>query len=289
MNPPAIIADFECKCGEGPLWHPEENRLYWVDIPRGRLFRYDCASGQSECCFESAKELGGFTLQHDGSLLLFFENGAVRAWRDGIVGTVLEKIPDERETRFNDVAADPEGRVFCGTMPTTERGGRLYRLDTDGALTLLLEGLGCPNGIGFTPDLKRMYFTDSGAQTIWLFDYDRASGAIENQRVFLRQPEGGGSPDGMTVDAEGCVWSAIWGGGCIIRVTPAGGEIERFHVPAQKASSVTFGGADYSDLYITTAGGDERITEGAGAGALFCMRPGVCGIPEFRSRVNTPG
>lgn len=281
---PQTIADYECECGEGPLWHPFEKRLYWVDIPKGRLFRYDPAAGGHEQCLEG-EELGGFTIQADGSLLLFLARGAVRIWRDGELTTVIEDIPDEVETRFNDVIADPAGRVYCGTMPTPNRLGRLYRLDTDGTLTMLLEDVGCSNGMGFTPDRKRMYHTDSPARTIYLFDYDRVTGGLSGRREFVSIPEGQGVPDGMTVDAEGCVWSAIWDGGCLIRFTPDGREDRRIAFPAKKVSSVTFGGDDYSDMYVTTAGGNKKETEGAGAGALFRVRTGIRGVPEFLSGV----
>jgi D-xylono/L-arabinono-1,4-lactonase len=282
---PELIADYACVTGEGPLWHAAEQRLYWVDIPNGRLFRYHPASGAHEMCFEG-RQLGGFTIQADGALLLFMDRGTVMLWRDGAFTTVIEEIADERATRFNDVFADPIGRVFCGTMPTEERPGRLYRLDTNGALTMILDGIGCSNGVGLTPDHKNLYYTDTAAREIYLFDYDRASGAIGNQRLFAITPPEEGLPDGMTVDAQGYVWSARWDGGCLVRYTPAGVLERRISFPAKKVSSVTFGGPDYTDMYITTAGGDDKPTEGAGAGALFRLNLGIQGVPEFMSRVG---
>jgi sugar lactone lactonase YvrE len=287
---PELIADYGCVTGEGPLWHPGQQRLYWCDIPRGRLYRYDPATGEHEMCHEG-EVLGGFTIQADGALLLFGTRGAVRIWREGELTTVIDEIPEERETRFNDVIADPVGRVFCGTMPTGERLGRLYRLDPDGTLTRVLEGVGCSNGMGFTPDEKGMYYTDSARREIYLFDYDRESGEIANRRVFVRIPEGEGVPDGMTVDAEGTVWSARWGGGCLVRYgrvdgEQAASEVQRIPFPAKKVSSVTFGGPDYGDIYVTTAGGDRKEEEGAGAGALFRLRLGIQGVPEFYSRIG---
>ena len=220
-----------------------------------------------------------------GSLLLFMARGAVKTWREGVWGAVIDEIPDEAESRFNDVIADPQGRVYCGTMATEDRLGRLYKLESDGTLEMVLEGVGCSNGLGFTPDRKQMYYTDSPKREIYLFDYDEATGAIENQRVFVRLPEGGGVPDGMTVDAEGCVWSAIGDGGCLVQFTPDGKEERRVAFPAKKVSCVTFGGRDYTDMYVTTAGGGNKREEGAGAGALFRVNLGIAGVPEFRSRV----
>jgi D-xylonolactonase len=230
--------------------------------------------------------VGGFTIQADGKLLLFMERGAIRTWKNGFQETIVPEIPEERNSRFNDVIADPEGRVFCGTMPTRERLGRLYRLDPDGSLRIVVEGVGISNGMGFTPDLKHMYYTDSRARTIYLYDYDRASGEISNPRVFVTVPEGEGVPDGMTVDAEGYVWSARWDGGCVVRYAPDGTEVMRIPFPAKKVSCPTFGGEDYRDLYVTTAGGQNKAEEGEGAGALFCVKVGVQGVPEFRSRIG---
>lgn len=281
---PEMIADYECVCAEGPLWHAVERRLYWVDIPTGSLFRYEPETGQHERCLEGSA-LGGFTIQADGALLLFMDKGAIRLWRDGALTTLREDIPEERGSRFNDVFADPEGRVFCGTMPSPQGPGRLYRLDLDGTLTCVLEGIGCSNGMGLAPGLERLYYTDSAKREIYLFDYDRATGALSNQRLFVRTPEGEGAPDGMTVDAEGCVWTAKWDGGCLVRYTPDGREERRIAFPAKKVSSVTFGGPDYTDIYVTTAGGDNKGENGPGAGALFRVRAGVKGVPEFLSRI----
>lgn len=282
---PELIADYQCVTGEGPLWHPTEQRVYWADIPQGRLFRYDPKTGQHEQCY-SGDVVGGFTIQDDGALLLFMARGAVKIWRDGQLETILEDIPDERTTRFNDVFADPEGRVYCGTMPTQDRLGRLYRLDPDRTLTLLLEGIGTSNGMGLTLDRKQLYYTDSGAKKIYLFDYDRSSGAIGNQRVFKDSNDEEGVPDGMTVDAEGYVWSARWDGYRLTRYAPDGSEDRRILFPAKKVSSVIFGGPDYMDMYVTTAGGQDKAENGPGAGALFRLRLGIQGLPEFPSRIR---
>jgi D-xylonolactonase len=283
---PELIADYECHTGENPLWHPLERRVYWTDIPRGRLFRYDPATGQHEQCY-SGVPVGGFTVQADGALLLFMARGAIATWRDGRLDTIVEEIPDERESRFNDVIADPAGRVFCGTMPTPARRGRLYRLDTDASLHVVLEGVGISNGMGFTLDRQHLYHTDSIAHRIDLFDYDEQTGALSNRRVWLRLPENGGEPDGLTVDAQGYVWSARWDGSALYRYAPDGIEDRRIEFPARKVSSVTFGGDDLSDLYVTTAlDGGVKTDEGAGAGALFRLRPGIRGLPEFFSRIK---
>jgi len=283
---PKLIADHACHTGEGPLWHPDERRVYWVDIPPGRLFRYEPATGRHELCYDAGEAIGGFTIQADGALLLFMARGAIRTWREGQLATVIDNIRGEEESRFNDVIADPEGRVFCGTMSSPGGKGRLYRLDRDGSLTVVVENVGTSNGMGFTPDGAGMYYIDTPTHEVSLFDYDRATGAISNRRVAVRTPEDEGGPDGMTVDAEGYLWVAKWGGSCAVRYAPDGREHSRIAFPAKKVSCVTFGGADYADMYVTTAGGHIKETDGEHAGALFRVRPPVGGVPEFRSRIG---
>ena len=282
---PRLVADYACQTGEGPLWHPLEQRLYWVDIPRGRLFRYDPATGDAEQCVEG-EPIGGFTIQENGDLLLFMARGAIRLWRDGFVGTIVEEIPEESNSRFNDVIADPAGRVFCGTMTGPDKPGTLYRLDTDGSLHVVLEDLGCPNGMGFTADRRHMYFTDSGARTIWRFGYDEASGAMSDQQLFAQTGQDEGTPDGMTVDAADHIWSARWGGSCLVRYSPNGEVVDRINLSARKVSSVTFAGPNLDVMYVTTAGGDDKPQEGIGAGALFEIAAEVPGRTEFYSSIH---
>jgi D-xylonolactonase len=281
-----LIADYNCVVGEGPLWHPQEKLLYWIDIETGRMFRYDPRTGNHEKCYEGDL-IGGFTIQANGALLLFGAKGSIRTWHRGRISTLIKEIPAERDSRFNDVIADPSGAVFCGTMSSESHAGRLYRLDTSGELSKVLEGIGTSNGMGFTPDEEQMYYTDTRAREIYRFNYDVWSGSITHRQVFLHlEEEEKGGPDGMTVDAEGYVWSARWGGGCVVRYTPEGEEDMRIEFPAVKVSSVTFGGEDYTDIYVTTAGGDNKAENGPGAGALFHLNLGIEGKPEFLSKVR---
>jgi D-xylono/L-arabinono-1,4-lactonase len=285
---PKVIVNVDCATGEGPLWHPDEKLLYWVDIPNGRLYRYDPVTGEYELCFEGPA-IGGFTLQEDGALLLFMAKGAIAIWREGQeLEYIVHEIPEERTTRFNDVIADPAGRVFCGTMPAGERAAHLYRLDTDGTLTLILDDVALSNGMGFTPDRTQMYYTDTRKQTIWLFDYDEATGGLSNQRPFDIVPvePGEGHPDGMTVDAAGTVWSARWDGHCLVQYDTEGRELQRITFPVPKVSCVIFGGDDYTDMYVTTASVGNRAQDGPLAGSLFHLNLGIRGVPEFRSKVQ---
>ena len=292
-----IVTDFACVWGEGPLWHAQERRLYWTDISAGRLYWYDPAAHRHERCYEG-RPVGGFTIQADGALLLFRDRGNVVIWRGGrVVDTIVDEIPDEVDTRFNDVFADPVGRVYCGTMPAKDHPARLYRLDPDCSLALLLDGIGLSNGMGLTPDGKGLYFTDSDTRHIYRFDYDRATGELSNQRLFVETPEDEGVPDGMTVDATGDVWSARCGGSGVFRYGPDGQLKQKIELPAKSITCVTFApapgsgpgqgdGEVYNDLYISSGGGDDKSTHSEAAGALFRVRPGVSGRGEHLSRVG---
>lgn len=276
-----LLAQYHCRTGEGPLWHPGEERLYWVDIPDGELYRYDPESGDHELCHEGER-IGGFTIQKNGDLLLFGDGGSIRSWHDGIKTVLVSEIPKDADSRFNDVIAGPNGRVYCGTM-----SGRLYKLDTDGTLTTLLQNVDTPNGFGFTPDREQLYFTETNAETIWLFDYDAETGELTDRRSFVSTIGRAGKPDGMTVDEEGYVWSARWNGWCVVRYDPSGTVVDRVELPARKVSSITFGGPSHETAYITTAGGEgDTSIEGGDAGALFAVDLDVSGVPEFRSAID---
>ena len=280
------IADYECITGENPMWHPLEKKVYWLDIPSGRLFRYDPSTGQHENFFTHSEDVGGFTIQPDGSLLLFMARGAIGFLRGDRIDYVIDEIPDEKDSRFNDVMADPTGRVFCGTMPQEGRLGTLYRLETDGSIQPILDGIGCSNGMGFTTDLQQMYYTDSAKREIYLFDYDQETGHINNQKVFVKTPDGEGVPDGMTVDQEGYVWSARWDGHGLFRFDLNGNLERKIELPVAKVSSAIFGGNDYTDIYVTTAGGNNKKSNGSGAGGLFRIKTEFSGKPDFFSRLS---
>ena len=267
------------------MWHADERKLYWTDIETGRLFRFDPATGEHEQCYDGSR-VGGFTVQADGSLLLFRDKGNIAIWRDGeIRKTVVEHLDAETAGRFNDVIAGPQGRVYAGTLMGDGTPGRLYRIDHDGSCHVILDGLDCPNGMGFSPDLSKMYFNDSRAGSCYVFDYERATGELTNQQTFKQFPKDDGFPDGMTVDHDGNVWIAFWDGSCVRQFSPTGEEIGRIDVPALKASSLTFAGEHCTDIYITTAGGNDKENDGPDAGALFCVKSEIRGVPEFLSAI----
>lgn len=285
---PQVVADTRCKLGEGPLWHHQWRELVFVDIVEGTIWAYSPDSGECRS-LSRGRVTGGTTIQEDGSLLLFQDGVMSVLNQDGSQKLIADNQCPHNE-RFNDVSADPEGRVFAGAMGGGG-SGRLYRFDVNGRQTQVLDGIGVPNGMGFTNDLKQMYFTDSVARRIYIFDYDRDSGELSNQRTFIEIPEGKGAPDGMTVDREGFVWAAIWEGWRVVRFSPDG-ELEReIPVPVRRPTSIMFGGDDLGDMYITSAGmrlnGDQ---EGPGphCGKLLALRiEGIFGKPELRSRIRT--
>lgn len=285
-----IAADHHCTVGEGPVWHPGEGRLYWTDILSSRIYWYEPATGESRLCYEG-RMVGGMTLQTDGSLLFFMDRCTVAVWRDGrVAGTLLEDIPAEAEGRFNDVIADPEGRVFAGAMPFKDlerKRGRLYRLDRDGSYEVVLEGVGIPNGMAFTSDRRSFYFIDSLDNAVWKFDYDPRTGAIGRRRAFLRfDPERDGHADGMTLDQEDNLWIAMAMGGRVLQFGADGSRKRTIELPAKFTASVAFGGEDLSDLYVTTGTHPEEEDLGPAAGALIVLEPGSTGVPEFRSRIG---
>ena len=282
-NEVVALANYHCKVGENPLWHPGEGRIYWLDIDTGRIFRLDHASGEHEC-FYRGPVLGGFTLQADGSLLLFEADRIARLEANGTRRVLKEGI-DGDMSRFNDVIADPEGRVYAGTIGRTDQSGGVYRVERDGSVECLWKGTGCANGMGFTSDLTRFYWTCSTTRTLFEFDYDRATGHMSNRRVFDRVDERDGTPDGLTLDSDDAIWTVRWGGGVALKMNAAGEELSRITFPVSKTSSLAFGGPELDTLYVTTAGGDGEGKTASADGTLFRVRVEARGRAEFRSRI----
>lgn len=275
------IANEHCACGENPLWDEINQCLYWTDIPNGRLFRLDANSGEWQRIYDD-EIVGGFTLQEDGSLLLFRDhNIAIRDDANNV--KVLLSDFDAEAGRFNDVIADPQGRVFAGTMGQDLKGG-VYRVEADLAVTKVAGETNCSNGQDFSLDLKTYYWSESTAKKIYSFDYDQNSGEISNRKVLFDVPDDWGINDGLTIDTEGCLWVAFHGGSAVRRFSPDGEVMETIKTPAANVTSVIFGGAELDELYITSAGGEDGSD--TLEGALFRMRPGVKGRVSFRSKIN---
>jgi len=284
MNTPLITeaTSARCELAENPLWHPEERSVYWTDIPAGKIFRLDIISRKYEIIYRG-EPVGGFTLQQNGDLLLFRVSDIALLSPDGRV-SVLRRFSDKGMHRFNDVIADPEGRVFAGTMGDRLHGG-LYRVDLDGTITKLFCGTDCSNGMGFSPDLKTFYWTCSTTRKILHFDYSRDSGAINRRRIFHRAKENEGIPDGLAVDAEGCIWSARWAGGSVVRHGLDGKVLDRIRFPAANITSLCFGGENLDQLFVTAAKNSDE--ESALVSALFQTSIDLRGMNKFRSRIGS--
>jgi len=288
MSTPSVLVNCHHHNAKNPIWHAQHSLIYWTDIPSGRLFRYDPAQQGYEQIY-LGEPVGGFTIQADGSLLLLKTNGTVEIWDQGKLTTVIEEIPAARGTRFNDAIADPQGRVFSGTMAQNGKKGRFYRIDPNGSVHELLQDMLVPNGMGFSLDYKYFYLTDSDQRTLFRFDYDIATGQITNQQPLIRTPADEGVPDGMTVDAEGFIWSARWNGGAVYCYSPDGEEVLKIELPTPKVSCVAFGGPELKKMLISTAREDQDIGLDNVAGDLLHLHCGIQGRPEHLSQIRCSG
>lgn len=276
------LANEHCETGENPFWIPETQQFLWEDIPNGRIFRLDVKSGIHETIYDDVL-VGGFTVQTDDTLLLFRDHDIAVLQEDGSVKVLRDDI-DPATGRFNDVMAVPSGRVLAGTMGNNGLNGGLYCIDLDGSVTKLWDGTGCSNGMGFTPDLRQFFWTDSTAKTIYRFNYNRDDGELAERSEFLKvTDESWGTPDGMTVDTDGNVWVAFWGGWGVKQFSPQGELLQEIKFPVERTSSCIFGGAEMNELYVTTAGG--KPDSDTADGTLYRVRVNATGRPEFRSRI----
>lgn len=279
--------------GEGPVWNERDGYLYYTDVHGGIIWRYDPESGKSEKYIEGDKKVGGFVFDEDGSITLMTHTGGVFKY-NGKKYTEAFRIEMREDENFNDVIADPEGRIYSGTLPRRadmKGTGRMFRFESGKEPVELWAGMICTNGMGFSPDCKTFYHTETGPTTITAYDYDRTTGDIQKRKVIYQGDKRIGIPDGMTVDENGFIWSAFWNGNAIRRFSPEGNLVAEVFVPACQVSSVMFGGKDLDTIYITSASqGAEDITTGMYegiflGGPLYAFKPGVRGKVEFRSKI----
>ena len=277
-----LAVDVRAELGEGPSWDPETRCLIWVDITAEVVHRFDPASGEDER-FEVGQPVGAAVPTTDGRLALAVSDGF--AFLDPATGAI-ERIADVEvdlaDTMMNDGKCDPAGRLWAGTKDA--KGSRalcsLYRLGPDGSPVRMLTGLTISNGLGWSPDRTTMYFIDSPTQRIDVFDFDLEGGEIASRRTLVEIPPAWGLPDGMTVDEDGFLWVAFWGGSAVRRFDPEGMVASTMDFTVSQVTSCAFGGDDLSDLYVTTARdglSEAQLAEQPLAGALFRLRPGVRG------------
>ena len=287
MSKPEVVAGGNAILGESPLWSPAEAALYWVDINNPTIHRLDPATGVRER-WPIETEIGSIGLAGPGRMVAGLRTGA--HYVDLETGKIEPICDPEGEGRFNrnrmnDGKIDRAGRFWVGTMndPGHEPLGTLYRIDRDGGAAPVLGGIRVPNALCWSPDSRVMYFTDSYSHQIWAFDFDLATGALENKRIFAAIAEDAGVPDGATVDADGFVWCAHMFGSRVSRYAPDGSLDRAIALPVPQVTSCAFGGADLETLYITTASlrmDRAALAEQPLAGALFAVDPGVRGLPE---------
>lgn len=272
--------------GEGPVWVPEEQALYWVDILRPALQRWHPESGDY-LYWKMPSEIGCFALREKGGAVLALKDGfAFLDFGNSMIDLIFNPESNQPYTRFNDGKCDRRGRFWAGTMDEDGKNfrGSLYRLNSFQEYHQIISGIGTSNGLGWSPDNRVMYYTDSKKRTIWVYDFDLESGAISNQHVFVTTPTDY-IPDGLTVDAEGYVWSAKWDGWKVVRYAPDGSVDLEINLPVQRPTSCVFGGSDLTDLYITSAStglSRAELAEQPLAGCIFIVESGTKGLLEPR-------
>jgi sugar lactone lactonase YvrE len=285
-----LLLDVKAELGEGPCWLADRQRLLWVDIMAGLVHLLDPVTVE-DSSLDVGQPVGAAVPADDGRVALAVRDGFLLLDLD--TGALEDVAGVEREiagNRMNDGKCDSAGRFWAGTMALDGRrgAGSLYRLDASRRVERVIEGVGISNGLGWSLDDRLMYYIDTPEGRVDVFDFDPATGAIANGRPFV-VVEPPGAPDGMAIDAEGCVWVALWGGGRVLRFRPDGTLADTVEVPASRTTSCCFGGPDLRDLYITSAwhgmAADGRAREPL-AGSLFRCRPGVAGLPArtYRTR-----
>ena len=272
--------------GEGPLWNVEEQALYWVDLKGYTLHRLWPAT-QTHEVFDMGVRVGALAFRAFEGLVLATTNG-FNYWepKTNQMDFITNPIAGKEKASFNDGKVDRQGRFWAGSVTIGERKPQnaLYRLDPNGKVHTMITGVTTSNGIGWSPDNKTMYFVDSWRYTIYAYDFDLETGTISNKRCFVKVPKEEGDfpiPDGLTVDSEGYVWCALFGGFRVVRYDPSGKIDREILLPVSHPTSCIFGGETLNELYITTARlTDEQSQTYPLAGDLFRVKTDVKGLPE---------
>lgn len=278
-----IAAATQNTLGECPLWHQQEQALWWTDIQSCKLYRLNHGQLQHWTTPERLCSFG-FS-QRDGELVAAFASGfALYRPETGAVQWLAKTDSDFDHIRLNDGRCDRFGRFFAGGMVEAKgsQEAKLYKLDCDGSVHSLAEGIQISNSLCWSPDNNTLYFADSPKQTIWAYDYDGNHGSISNQRVFARTT-GDCFPDGATVDSEGFIWNAQWGGSQVVRYAPDGSIAKTIKLPVSQPSCVSFGGANLDQLYVTTARENlsaQQLDLQPLAGSLLRINTEVTGLAE---------
>ena len=276
------------KLGEGSLWDPDEQVLYWVDIRNNSYSRLDPVSGLQDT-YDVGVPIGVLAVRTRGGLVMATKNGFA-FWDPKTRQLEYIKNPEQGKPymRFNDGAVDSRGRFWAGSMSEAENPqpeGVLYRLDPDLSIHVMETGLSISNGIGWSPDDRTMYLTDSTPKIIYAYDFDAETGNISNRRVFVDAAKESYDPDGLRVDSQGYVWSVCWNGAKVLRYSPEGKLDRAIEVPALRPTSCAFGGPDLTDLYITSSRDaltQEQLENYPSSGDLFRLRMDIKGMQQYK-------
>jgi sugar lactone lactonase YvrE len=284
---PELVLDARADLGEGPAWERHSGCLTWVDIRLGHLHIFSPPDG-TDRKIEVGESIGCAAPRRSGGLVLGLRSGFALL---DLPAKKLTRLVNPEEhlpgNRFNDGKCDPTGRFLAGSMDNAEieASGSLYSLAPDGSVKTLLTGRRISNGLTWSPDQHTFYFIDTPTRLVMAYDYDLAAGGIANPRPVVSVPPGLGWPDGMTSDAEGLLWVAMWGGAKLTRWNPATGQlVAEIPIPAFNVSSCCFGGPDLTDLYVTSArkGMDtKQLAKYPLTGGLFRVRTDIQGMPTF--------
>lgn len=266
-----------CALGEGAVWDPRNASVVWVDLLVGRIHVLDPSSSHASDdvrTVDVGRPVSKALPEGDGWLVVA-ELGLERRDRDWRLLSSRDLLDPADGLRMNDAALDGHGRCYLGTLAYDDSPGRasLYRWDPDGSVTELRSRLGIANGLGWSPDGRRLYHVDSLARAVTSWSLD-AAGGIDDGMLLYEHP-GPGLPDGLAVDATGCLWVAVWDGGCVLRLSPTGQVLQEVAIPAARPTSLCFGGPDLATAFVTSAQDDQ----GRG-GELFCFRPETPGLPS---------
>ena len=266
--------------GEGPVWDSGPGLLRWVDMHAGDVLSL---APQTQHVQRSHVGTVAAALRPrvGGGLVVAVERGFCLLDEDDADPYSLGEVWTDPTVRMNDGGCDPRGRFYCGSMAYDAAPGRgaLYCLEPDRAVRRVLDGVTVSNGIAWSRDGTQVYYVDSPTQRVDVFDFDADSGAFGNRRTAVEVDPDHGMPDGITLDAEGCVWVALWGGGAVHRYTTDGRLDEVVDVGPRQVSACAFGGDRLDELFITTSREGLPPDEQPTAGALYRYRPGVSGVP----------
>jgi sugar lactone lactonase YvrE len=281
-------------CGEGAVWHPQDDAVFWTDINRFLLHRYGVKTGEVET-WKFEQPVTAVVLTTTPEQVGLILGGRVILWdirRHRTVATLFE-LPHWPEARCNDARVDPSGVLWVGTMqnnvasdggdlPVTEFVGQLISLNAGGGGKLWRTGMGIENTMAWSPDATQMYFADTLRNQIYRCAFDASASRIGTAEIFA-EGFARGLPDGSSMDAEGYLWNCRHGGGCVFRFAPDGTVAEVIDTPAKNPTTCTFGGKDWKTLYITSAG--ESAPVAGGGGSLFAMEVETPGLPATLLRL----